>query len=285
MKKRFLLFLTFSLSAICTAFGEEMKVMTFNVRCVVESDGLNQWKNRKDYAADLVKFYQPDIWGAQEATHQQMTDFQERLPEYAYVGAGRDDGKTKGEYSPIFYRKDKFEPVESGFFWLAEKEKMHTPGVLGWDAAYPRIATWCIFRDKQSGEKFFFLNTHLDNEGQMARHNGADLLLQQTADLAKGLPSILTGDFNATPGDEPIKVLTDSADSRSFVHSRNIAKLAYGPEWTFHDFGRIPYEERQWLDYIFLKGDWTVDYNAVLTDYKGNLFPSDHCPVITLLRF
>lgn len=75
MKKRFLLFLTFSLSAICTAFGEEMKVMTFNVRCVVESDGLNQWKNRKDYAADLVKFYQPDIWGAQEATHQQMTDF------------------------------------------------------------------------------------------------------------------------------------------------------------------------------------------------------------------
>ena len=166
MKKRFLLFLTFSLSAICTAFGEEMKVMTFNVRCVVESDGLNQWKNRKDYAADLVKFYQPDIWGAQEATHQQMTDFQERLPEYAYVGAGRDDGKTKGEYSPIFYRKDRFEPVESGFFWLAEKEKMHTPGVLGWDAAYPRIATWCIFRDKQSGEKFFFLNTHLDNEGQ-----------------------------------------------------------------------------------------------------------------------
>lgn len=284
MKKRTLLLALTALIA-CTAYGEKLKVMTFNVRCVVESDGLNQWKNRKDYAADLVKFYHPDIWGAQEATHQQMTDLQERLPEYAYVGVGRDDGKTKGEYSPIFYRKDRFEPVESGFFWLAEKEKMHTPGVLGWDAAYPRVATWCIFRDKQSGEKFFFLNTHLDNEGVKARHNGADLLLQQTADLSQGLPSLMTGDFNAVPDDEPIKVITDKADSRSFVHSRDIAELAYGPDWTFHDFGRIPYGERQWLDYIFVKGDWKVVYNASLTDYMGDLFPSDHCPVIALLEF
>ena len=284
MKKSFSILV---LIAIFTtvAYCESLKVMTFNVRCVVESDGLNQWKNRKDYAADLIKFYSPDVWGAQEATHQQMTDLQERLPGYAYVGVGRDDGKTKGEYSPIFYRKDRFEPIESGYFWLAEKEKMHTPGVLGWDAAYPRVATWCIFRDKQTGEKFFFLNTHLDNEGTNARHKGANLLLQKADELSQGLPAIMTGDFNAEPGDDPIKVITNTGDSRSFTHSRTIARLAYGPEWTFHDFGRIPYNNRQWLDYIFVKGDFTVDYNASLTDYKGDLFPSDHCPVMALIKF
>lgn len=270
----------FAINAHC----EKIKVMTFNVRCVVESDGLNQWKNRKDYAADLVKFYSPDIWGAQEATHQQMTDLQERLPEYGYIGVGRDDGKTKGEYSPIFYRKDRFEPMENGYFWLAEKERMYTPGVLGWDAAYPRIATWCIFRDKQTGEKFFFINTHLDHESQKARHGGAELLLEQTEKLSQGLPAIMTGDFNAVPSDEPIQVITNTADSRSFVHTRTIAKLVYGPEWSFHDFGRIPFEQRQWLDYIFVKGGWKVDYNASLTDYKGDLFPSDHCPVMAQLE-
>ena len=90
-------------------FAEEMaiRVMSFNVRCVVEADGLNQWKNRKDYAVSLVRFYNPDIWGSQEDTHQQMLDLQAGLPDYDYLGVGRSDGKTGGEYSPIFYRRDR----------------------------------------------------------------------------------------------------------------------------------------------------------------------------------
>lgn len=259
---------------------ERLKVMTFNVRCVVEADGLNQWKNRKDFAANLVKFYAPDIWGSQEDTYQQMLDLQERLPEYAYIGVGRTDGKTEGEYAPIFYKKDRFALLDQGHFWLAAEEKMYTPGVLGWDADYPRVATWGIFEDKQTGKRFFYLNTHLDHMGKVARHEGAKLVLKQVEQLSLGLPVIVSGDFNAVPTDDPIKVLTNSADVRALTHTRSVADFVYGPEWTFHDFGRIPYAERQWIDYIFVKGPWKVYSNAVLTDFMGDLFPSDHCPVL-----
>ncbi|MCI6856419.1 MAG: endonuclease/exonuclease/phosphatase family protein [Bacteroidales bacterium] len=263
-------------------FAEEMaiRVMSFNVRCVVEADGLNQWKNRKDYTVSLVRFYNPDIWGSQEDTHQQMLDLQAGLPDYDYLGVGRTDGKTGGEYSPIFYRRDRFSVDDSGYFWLAEKSKMHTPGALGWDADYPRIATWGIFTDKATGKKFFFMNTHLDHIGVEARHNGAKLLLEQAAIHAKGLPVVITGDFNAVPTDDPIKVLTDKTDPASVIDSRALAQLVYGPEGTFHDFGRIAFEQRPRLDYIFVRGAWKVMTNAVLTESQGPLFPSDHHPIL-----
>ena len=258
-----------------------LKVMTFNIRMDTNADGDNQWSNRKDLAANLVEFYNTDIFGAQEVLNHQLTDLLTRLPEYAYVGVGREDGKTKGEYAPIIYKKDRFELEDSGNFWLAED--MNAIGKKGWDAACERVATWGIFKDKESGKKFFFLNTHLDHMGKVARHEGASLVLDEAHKLSKGLPVIVTGDFNATPDDDPIKVLTDTSDPRHVIHTREVADLKYGPEWTFHDYGRIPLEKREWLDYIFMKGDIKVLTNGVLTDTLNHLYPSDHCPVIATL--
>lgn len=258
-----------------------LNVMTFNIRMDTQEDGSNQWSNRKDFAADLVKFHEVDIFGAQEVLNHQLNDLLQRLPDYSYVGVGREDGKTKGEYAPIFYKKDRFVLEDSGNFWLAED--MNAVGNKGWDAACERVATWGIFKDKISGNKFFFLNTHLDHMGKVARHEGASLVLEQAHKLAKNLPVIVTGDFNAVPDDDPIKVLTDKNDPRHVVHSREIATLKYGPEWTFHDYGRISNNEREWIDYIFVKGNIKVWRNGVLTDTLNNLYPSDHCPVITTL--
>lgn len=258
-----------------------LNVMTFNIRMDTQEDGNNQWSNRKDLAADLVKFHEVDIFGAQEVLNHQLNDLLQRLPDYSYVGVGREDGKTKGEYAPIFYKKDRFVLEDSGNFWLAED--MNTVGKKGWDAACERIATWGIFKDKLSGKKFFFLNTHLDHMGKMARHEGASLVLEQTHKLAKDLPIIVTGDFNAVPDDDPIKVLTDNSDPRHVVHSRELASLKYGPEWTFHDYGRIKNNDREWIDYIFVKGNIKVLHNGVLTDTLNDLYPSDHCPVISSL--
>lgn len=258
-----------------------LKVMTFNIRMDTKVDGDNQWSNRKDLAANLIKFHNTDIFGAQEVLNHQLNDLLARLPEYAYVGVGREDGKTKGEYAPIIYKKDRFVLEDSGNFWLAEDIK--AVGKKGWDAACERVATWGIFQDKESGKKFFFLNTHLDHMGKVARHEGASLVLEEAYKLSKGLSVIVTGDFNAIPEDDPIKVLTDPKDPRHLIHTRQIANLKYGPEWSFHDYGRIPLEKREWIDYIFVKGDIQVLNNGVLTDTLNTLYPSDHCPVITTL--
>lgn len=284
MRKIFLSILSVLIS-VCFLSAKQpdypMNVMTYNIRMDTQADGINQWSNRKDLAANLVKFHQVDIFGAQEVLDNQLNDLLQRLPDYSYIGVGREDGKTKGEYAPIFYKKDRFTLENSGNFWLAED--MNVVGNKGWDAACERVATWGIFKDKLSGKKFFFLNTHLDHMGKVARHEGASLVLEQAHMLAKGLPVIVTGDFNAVPDDDPIKVLTDKNDPRHVVHSRELATLKYGPEWTFHDFGRIPDNDREWIDYIFVKGEIKVSRNGVLTDTLNELYPSDHCPVIATL--
>lgn len=262
--------------------GNDLKVMSYNIRYDNPGDGGNQWNNRKDFAANLIRFYDADIFGAQEVLHNQLVDLSDRLPGYAHVGVGREDGKTKGEYAPIFYKNARFELMKSGNFWLAED--INAVGKKGWDAACERVATWAILRDKQSGKEFFFLNTHLDHMGKIARHEGAALVLEQSRQLAGGLPVIVTGDFNAAPSDEPIRVLTDPSDARHLTHSREIAAFKYGPEWTFHNFGKIPFAKREWIDYIFVKGNIRVLTHGVLTDTLNELYPSDHCPVISTIE-
>ncbi len=284
MKKIFLSIFSVCMFAAfisCNKPVEPVNVMTFNIRMDTPLDSMNQWGYRKDLAADVIKFYDVDIFGAQEVLHHQLTDMLDRLPGYTYVGVGREDGATKGEYSPVIYKKDRFDLEDSGTFWLAEDK--NAVGKKGWDAACERVASWGIFNDKKTGKKFFFLNTHLDHIGKVARKEGATLVLDEANMIANGLPIIVTGDFNATPDDVPIQVLTNTSDSRHLVHARDLAKVKYGPEWTFHSYGRVPMENRKWIDYIFVKGDFEVINNGVLAEYVNHLYPSDHCPIVSTL--
>ncbi len=260
---------------------EKLNVLTFNIRLDTESDKDNQWKYRKDFAADLIKFYEADLCGAQEVLHNQLTDLLERMPGYAYIGVGREDGKTKGEYAPIIYRMDRFSVLNHGDFWLGED--INAVGVKGWDAACERVATWGIFKDNETGTEFFMLNTHLDHMGKVARHEGAKLVIEKAAEFAGNLPIIVTGDFNATADSDPIQVIVNPNDPRHLTDSRTITALCYGPDWSFHNFGRTPMERRGLIDYIFIKGDFSVERHGVLTDTKNHLYPSDHCPVLTTL--
>lgn len=289
MKKIYLMLLPF-LAAACgqggqqaaTQTDEPVNVMTFNVRYDNPDDSLNNWNYRKDRVANAIRFYDADIVGTQEVLHNQMEDLRQRLPGYESIGVGREDGKKAGEYSALWYRTDRFTAKESGWFWLSETPEV--AGSKGWDGACERIATWAKLQDKLTGKELFVMNTHLDHVGVAARREGVKLVLDKIQELGGDLPVILTGDFNAEPESDVIKQVTDTADPEHLTDARTVADLVYGPNWTFHDFGSIPYEHRERIDYIFVKNGLEVLKYGILAETEGNAYLSDHAPVLISVK-
>ncbi|MFT6203309.1 MAG: endonuclease/exonuclease/phosphatase family metal-dependent hydrolase [Spirosomataceae bacterium] len=262
---------------------EAMNVMTFNIRYSTSSDGINQWDNRKDFVAQTVIFHEADICGMQEALYSQIKDLEKRLPEYGWVGVGRDDGDKKGEFSPVFYRKKRFDLLETNTFWLNEHpEKLG----YGWDARFNRVVTWAKLRDKITDKEVIIFNTHFDHEGEIARRESAKLVLRKVKEIAKGTPFLVTGDFNAQPSQEPIQVLTDESKAFHFVSSEKLSKTPhFGPRGTFTGFKEKERNDEP-IDYIFVAGkDIEVSKHATLSNTWGGLFASDHFAVMTTLRF
>ena len=289
MKKIYLMLLPF-LAAACgqggqqaaTQTDEPVNVMTFNVRYDNPDDSLNNWNYRKDRVANAIRFYDADIVGTQEVLHNQMEDLRQRLPGYESIGVGREDGKEAGEYSALWYRADRFTAKESGWFWLSETPEV--AGSKGWDGACERIATWAKLQDKLTGKELFVMNTHLDHVGVAARREGVKLVLDKIQELGGNLPVILTGDFNAEPESDVIKQVTDTADPEHLTDARTVADLVYGPNWTFHDFGSIPYEHRERIDYIFVKNGLEVLKYGILAETEGDAYLSDHAPVLVSVK-
>ena len=259
---------------------QELDVMTFNVRINLPSDGDNAWPNRKEMAASMIRFYEPDVFGVQEALKGQVSDLSQRLPEYAWIGVGRDDGKQAGEYMAIFYLKHRFKVLQEETFWLSEHPQQ--PG-LGWDAAYIRVVTWAQFQDLQTGKIFFHFNTHFDNRGEVARQESARLLLTRIQSIAGSSPVIVTGDFNTQPDSEPYRILTGSAlltDAKTKSQSPH-----HGPSRTFNRFDLETLKTTEPpIDYIFVSNQFGVLKHATLSDTFEGYFPSDHMPVMAVLE-
>ncbi len=252
--------------------------MSFNIRYDNPEDSLDNWKYRKDRAANAIRFYDADIVGTQEVLHNQLEDLKQRLPEYGVIGVGREDGKEKGEYSALWYKKERFTLLDSGYFWLSETPEV--AGSKGWDGACERIASWAKLQDMVSGKAFFALNTHLDHVGVVARREGISLILDKVNELSNGLPVIVTGDFNSVPESDVIAHITDPANPEHLSDARQISPIVYGPAWSFHDFGKIPYEERELIDYVFVRNGLKVLRYGVLAETENNAFLSDHAPVL-----
>jgi endonuclease/exonuclease/phosphatase family metal-dependent hydrolase len=263
------LFLSF-----CGVYGQNLKIMTYNIRLDVASDGENAWPNRKDFFTSQMQFYAPDIFGVQEAMPNQINDIATALPSYNHVGIAR-EGDGKGESSSIFYKKDRFLVQQSNTFWLSE-----TPDVIskGWDAAYNRVCTYALFKDLKTKKIFWVFNTHLDHIGEEARTKGLELILSKIEKVnTKGYPVFLMGDFNSEPNTERIislkKVMNDT---------RNISEeKPFGPSGTFNDF-KHDQPVILLLDYIFISknNNLKVKKHAVLSDSVDLKYPSDHFPVL-----
>lgn len=260
--------------------GIGLRAMTYNIRLDLASDGDNAWPRRKEMVAALIRHEAPDLLGMQEVLIGQKRDLEQALPEFAMVGAARDDGRDRGEFSPIAYRRDRFALVGSGTIWLSE-----TPSApsKGWDAAYPRIATWALLRERRSGKTLRVVNTHFDHVGLIARHQSAALLSQW---LAKGdwsrLPTILMGDLNSPPEGSAYRLLTDSPATGLRDAKRVSRTPPYGPPGTFNGF-KIDADAAAPIDHIFLSGGFSVERYAVVTQHWGSRLPSDHYPVVVEL--
>ena len=250
--------------------------MSFNIRYDNPEDGKQNWHHRKENVVGMINFYDLDIIGMQEVLVMQLNYLEANLKQYGIVGVGREDGKKKGEFAPIFYRKNRFKKLKSGTFWLSD-----TPQKVsrGWDADLERIATWAVFKDKATGKEFIFMNTHFDHIGEVARVESAKLLKQKSMELAKGLPLILTGDFNLVPESEGIKTLIEPDGDNTLVNSSSVAASTYGPDWTTCGFDNRPLKERKIIDYIFVKEVSKVNKYAVFSEMLNDIFLSDHCPV------
>lgn len=244
-----------------TAFSQSLLVGSYNIRNDNSGDDKrgNGWQQRCPVIVNLIQFYEFDIWGAQEVKHNQLTDMLAGLPDYDYVGVGRDDGATKGEYSPVFYRKDKFEKLDNGDFWLSEQTDHPNKG---WDAALPRICSWVHLQDKATGKKFWFFNLHMDHVGVKARYESAKLVLAKIKEMCGEEPVILTGDFNVDQNNEGYAVLHDSG---VFEDSYEKAQIRYALNGTFNAFDpNLTTDSR--IDHIFVSPSFKVKKYGVLTD-------------------
>lgn len=259
---------------------DTLRVMTFNIRYDNPGDGQHQWTNRKAAAAKLIRDYDTDIVGTQEVLHHQLEDLRRQLPDYDHFGVGRADGVQGGEYSAVLYRKDRFILLESGTFWLSE-----TPNQIasvGWDASMERIASWGILEHRKSGRSYFVINTHFDHRGETARRESAALILEKIRSRSGDMPVILTGDFNAEPASMPIQLLRLATE---LLDVSEVPIPRKGPDWTFHDFGRLPAEKRPQIDYIFVSRRMETMAYEVIFEPVGATFHSDHNPVWVQLRF
>lgn len=273
------LVVTFLLSiTVQVTNAQSIIIGSFNIRYDNPRDSGNLWKDRKAYVASLIRFHDFDVFGTQEGLKHQLDDIQQQLPQYERYGIGRDDGQTKGEYSAIYYKKEKFTLLKSGDFWLSETPDK--PG-FGWDARINRICSWVQLKEKATGKTFFCFNVHFDHQGVVARKESSKLLLSKIQSISGKDPIILTGDFNGNHASEWYQTITMSGFLKDSFRE---VKYPYVNNGSFQNFGRN-FNANDIIDHIFISSHFNAKRWGVLTDSYSGKFPSDHFPILTELRW
>lgn len=248
--------------------AQPLRVATFNIRYDNPGDGANQWKNRRGALVRQIRGFNPDLIGLQESLHNQTVWLDSAFSDYEREGVGRDDGARGGEYCPIFYRKERFERTDGGTFWLSPTPEKASKG---WDAALNRICTWVKLKERKTGTMVLAFNTHFDHMGVEARIQSARLLADTIAYMNQnGTAVVLTGDFNAEPGSEPIAILTGAlSDTRI-----SATKAPSDPVATFNGWNESA--ENSCIDFIFVgRKAKTHGYRVENRRVEGRL-TSDH---------
>lgn len=251
----------------------EIKVMSYNIRLssgTEKADSIYHWQHRKEASLNLMHEENPTVFGLQEACPDQMDYMVENLPEYGYIGVGRDDGKRKGEFMSIFYKKEEVELIDGGTFWLSE-----TPDEVskGWDAACFRTCTWALLKKKDTGKKFVYMNTHLDHKGKVAREESIKIIVERAEKLTGGkLPVFITADFNSPTSNAIFKPMQEA-----MLDARVEAPVT-DDRGTLNCWGTTP--PGVVIDHVFFRGAEAQKFEVLRDKDYGAPYVSDHYPVM-----
>ncbi len=262
-------------------FEEMIRVMSFNVCC--DDHVEHNWHERKNSVLSVIRFHRADLIGFQEPSLSQIDDLTNALPEYlVFAGMTMKEGET-ATHDAVFFRKNRFELLDSGFFFLSPTPEEPSKG---WEAKFPRGTAWVKLFDKRSGKNLYFFNTHFDYHSRIARDESAQLLRKKVTEIAGREPFIVAGDFNLFPtlgGEETYQILTGSSvtrEGRAFVDAQKCARFPHhGPTGTWSGFKEAGQPGIK-PDYIFVDGTIAVYLHGILADSFDGKFPSDHLPVV-----
>ncbi len=246
-----------------------MRIMSFNIRCT--NVGTDSWEDRIEIVSQTMLESEADSIGVQEATPEWMATLKETVGEkYAYVGVGRDDGDNEGEYSAVFYLKDKYEVVDSDTFWLSETPDKPS---FGWDAACRRVCTWVQLKDKETGKQYVHMNTHFDHVGISARKNSVEMIIDK-AKTFTDIPVVFTADMNVVQGSTNYNQFVDSGYFRDtkFVAPDSMSYC------TYHDTKPDMHKDDV-IDYVMINDGFDALTYRVVTEGIDGRYVSDHYPI------
>lgn len=266
--------------------ARDVRVMSFNIRYGTAQDGDNHWDRRRDFLVETIRAYDPDLLGTQETLALQRDFLVQQLASYDYLGAGREDGKERGEMMVLFYKRDRFEKLDGGHFWLSEQPD--EIGSKSWDSSLPRMVTWVKLRDRQQADMppLVFFNTHFDHRGETARLQSARLLRWKIAAVATECEVIVTGDFNTDAHSPPYQALFGPINDQPAPVVDSYRAVHPNPEpaeGTFSGFAADTKEGAR-IDWIGASRHWRIPAATIDRTVKDGRTPSDHFPVTATLR-
>jgi len=249
-----------------------LRIMTCNIRCYGGNDGDDHWVHRKDFCAEVIRSRNPDIVCFQELWAEQFADLKPAFPEFDAYGM-IDEPQTMHPMNTIFYRRDVFQLLSAGGYWLSETP--HVTGSKSWDSRCVRLANWLRMVDGTSGKEFRVINTHFDHVGQVARENQARIICEDAASYPEEYPQILTGDLNCDGANPAIALLkrNDWVDTYNAVHGTE------DPGFTYHAFKGPDYAASSKcgkMDWVFVQGEASITGAEVIDEARNGRFPSDH---------
>ena len=317
MKRIILSLLALAAGAAFAATDTSLKVGTYNIRLQPGDKGTpNAWESRKVDFINLLRRMDLDAFGLQEVCPGQAEYITNNLPQYVLVGEHRNADRVSGEASPVLYRKDRFDALKCGTFWLSETPDV--PGLKGWGAACPRVCSWMWLKDRKTGKTFCFANTHTDHISALARKEGMLLIIRRMHEFApSGTPVIFTGDHNCRETEEPAQAVSKLLKNALYIsetpptgpwrtftgwhwrekeysttdalklapHVRNARKGS--PDADKRQNGGYVWEDcGARIDYIYVSDGIRVKSYATRDDPRPGtkLYPSDHFPVTAVIE-